>query len=229
MLELFDLLMVTDLMSKAERESRDEKLRRYPRVSRYAGKLAAAVKVLLEMTEVEPDLSLDMMWDLIENTATKSELRAAVAVIDELVPVDDAELNEQRLEELAGRLATVRVFLPPMMRTVVFGATADGAAVLAAMNSLGELMSTKSKLPASWLDARQVDHDLIGGGWKRWSTGKADRMKRSTVPPTRCVCSSNSIGISSTATSSPRTRRAGATREPSCWPVPRGNVPARPG
>src|SRR6266576_2180519 len=167
-LELFDLLMVTDLMSKAERESRDEKLRRYPRVSRYAGKLAAAVKVLLEMTEVEPDLSLDMMWDLIENTATKSELRAAVAVIDELVPVDDAELNEQRLEELAGRLATVRVFLPPMMRTVVFGATADGAAVLAAMNSLGELMPTKSKLPASWLDARQVDHDLIGGGWKRW-------------------------------------------------------------
>jgi hypothetical protein len=80
-LELFDLLMVADLMSKAERESRDEKLRRYPRVSRYAGKLASAVKVLLEMTEAEPGLSLDMMWDLIENTATKSELRAAVAVI----------------------------------------------------------------------------------------------------------------------------------------------------
>src|SRR5436190_23477670 len=74
-------------MSKARHaqvKRQDEKLRRYPRVSRYAGKLAAAVKVLLEMTEVEPDLSLDMMWDLIENTATKSELRAAVAVIDEL-------------------------------------------------------------------------------------------------------------------------------------------------
>jgi TnpA family transposase len=166
-LELFDLLMVTDLMSKAERESRDEKLRRYPRVSRYAGKLAAAVKVLLEMTEVKPDLSLDMMWDLIENTATKSELRAAVAVIDELVPVDDAELNGQRLEELAGRLATVRVFLPLMMRTVVFGAAADGAAVLAAMKTLGELMTTKSKLSAAYLDARKIDHDLIGGGWKR--------------------------------------------------------------
>jgi hypothetical protein len=67
----------------------------------------------------------------------------------------------------AGRLATVRVFLPPMMRTVVFGATADGAAVLAAMKTLGELLSAKSKLPASWLDARRVDHDLIGGGWKR--------------------------------------------------------------
>ncbi|WP_429423535.1 Tn3 family transposase [Nocardia sp. GAS34] len=166
-LELFDLLMVTDLMSKAERSSREEKLQRYPRVSRHAGKLAAAVKVLLEMTEVEPDLSLEMMWGLIENTTTKSELRAAVAVIDELVPVDDAELNEQRLEELAGRLATVRVFLPRMMRTVVFGATADGAAVLAAMKTLAELLPTKSKLAASWLDACRVDHDLIGSGWKR--------------------------------------------------------------
>ena len=151
-LELFDLLMVADLMSKAERGSRDEKLRRYPRVSRYAGKLASAVKVLLEVTEAEPDLSLDMMWDLIENTATKSELRAAVAVIEELAPVDDAELNGQRLQELAGRLATVRVFLPLMMRTVVFGAAADGAPVLAAMKALAGLMAAKSKLPGGYLD-----------------------------------------------------------------------------
>jgi hypothetical protein len=166
-LELFDLLMVADLMSRAERESRDEKLRRYPRVSRYAGKLASAVKVLLEMTEARPDLSLDMMWDLIENTATKTELRAAVAVIGELVPVDDAELNGQRLQELAGRLATVRVFLPLMMRTVVFRATADGAPVLAATKTLAELMTAKSKLPGGCLDARKVDHDLISEGWKR--------------------------------------------------------------
>ena len=146
-LELFDLLMVADLMSKAERESRDEKLRRYPRVSRYAGKLASAVKVLLEMTEAKPDVSLDMVWDLIENTVTKSELRAAVAVIDELVPVDDAELDGQRLAGAGGAFGTVRVFLPLMMRTVVFGATAGGAPVLAAMKTLAELMAAKSKLP----------------------------------------------------------------------------------
>lgn len=166
-LELFDLLMVTDLYSKAERESRDEKLRRYPRVSRHAGKLAAAVKVLLEMTEVSPELSVEMIWDHIENAVTKGELYRAVAVIDELVPVDDAELNGQRLEELAGRLATVRAFLPSMMRVVEFGATAEGAAVLAATKTLGELLTTKTKLPATWLDARRVDHDLIGGAWKR--------------------------------------------------------------
>lgn len=166
-LELFDLLMTTELLSKAERESKDEKLRRYPRVSRNAGKLAAAVTVLLEMGEVKPDISLEMVWDLIENAVTKSELRAAVAVIDELVPADDAELNGQRLEELAGRLATVRPFLPLMMRTIEFGSTTDGVPVLKAMKTLADLLTTKTKLPATWLDARKVDHDLIGGGWKR--------------------------------------------------------------
>ena len=166
-LELFDLLMTTELLSKAERESKDEKLRRYPRVSRNAGKLATAVKVLLEMSEVKPDISLEMVWDLIENAVTKNELRAAVAVIDELVPANDAELDGQRLEELAGRLATVRPFLPLLMTTIEFGATADGAPVLTAMKTLGELLRTKSKLSATYLDARRVDHDLISGGWAR--------------------------------------------------------------
>ncbi|MGW4774875.1 hypothetical protein ACWEO2_43470 [Nocardia sp. NPDC004278] len=52
-------------------------------------------------TEVGPDLSLEMIWDQIENAVTKGELRRAVAVTDELVPVGDAKLDGQRLEELA--------------------------------------------------------------------------------------------------------------------------------
>ena len=167
-LELFDLLMVTDLMSRAERESRDEKLRRYPRLSRNAGKLADAMRVLLEMIEVNEDVGLAVVWDMIERKVTGSELRAAVTVIEELVPAADAELDGQRAEELAGRLATVRPFLPLMMRTITFSATPDGVPVLAAMRQLGELLAAKpSKLSAAWLDARQVDHDLITGAWKR--------------------------------------------------------------
>jgi hypothetical protein len=42
-LELFDLLMTSDLLARAARESRKEKLRRYPRLSKDAGKLAPAV------------------------------------------------------------------------------------------------------------------------------------------------------------------------------------------
>ena len=134
-LELFDTLMTTELLSKAERESANEKLRRYPRVSRNAGKLAAAVKVLLALEELDPDAGLAAVWELIEHEVPKHELRAAVAAIDELVPPTDAELDGQRMEELAGRLATVRPFLPLLMETVEFGATGDGVAVLAAMRT----------------------------------------------------------------------------------------------
>lgn len=170
-LELFDLLMVTDLMAKAERQSKDEKLKRYPRVSRNAGKLAQAVRVLLEMSENEPELSLDLVWDLIENTVSKAELRAALAAIDELVPQADPACDSQRLEELAGRYATVRGFLPAMLRHIDFGATADAAPVLKAVAALAEMISLprngRGGLPARWLDARRVDHDLVAGGWQR--------------------------------------------------------------
>lgn len=166
-LELFDTLMTTELLSKAERESANEKLRRYPKVSRNTGKLAAAVKVLFALEELDPDAGLAAVWELIENEVPKHELRAAVAVIDELVPPTDAELDGQRMAELAGRLATVRPFLPLLMETVEFGATGDGAPVLAAMRTLATLLTVKSRLPASFLDAGHVDHDLITGGWQR--------------------------------------------------------------
>ncbi|MGO4617189.1 hypothetical protein AB4305_22365 [Nocardia sp. 2YAB30] len=39
--------------------------------------------------------------------------------------------------------------------------------MLKALKTLGELLTTKSKLSASWLDARLVDHDLISGAWSR--------------------------------------------------------------
>ncbi len=55
-LELFDVLMTNDLLARAARESRKEKLRRYPRLSKDAGKLAAAVEVLLDALDQEEQL-----------------------------------------------------------------------------------------------------------------------------------------------------------------------------
>ncbi|WP_083881026.1 DUF4158 domain-containing protein [Nocardia araoensis] len=97
----------------------------------------------LEMTETEPELSLQLVWDLIENTVSKAELAAAVAAIDELVPQADPEFDCQRLEELAGRFATVRAFLPAMMRHIDFGAVGDGLPVLKAMRELTELIASQ--------------------------------------------------------------------------------------
>ncbi|WP_280457700.1 hypothetical protein, partial [Nocardia carnea] len=45
----------------------------------------------------------------------------ALVQLDELVPPGDAELDGQRAEELAGRFATVRPFLPRLMRGLAFG------------------------------------------------------------------------------------------------------------
>jgi hypothetical protein len=133
------------------------------------------------------------MWDHIENSVTKSELRAAVAVIDELIPVDDAELNGQRLEELSGRLATVRIFLPSMMGTVEFGATSDRVPVLAAMKTLAKLMTAKTKTRVSAAKpVTQSSSPGVGGRrfalsaqWTATCRLQADRAHREGFGPDR--------------------------------------------
>ncbi|WP_280443903.1 hypothetical protein [Nocardia brasiliensis] len=61
-------------------------------------------------------------------------------------------------EELAGPFATVRPFLARLVRGLAFGATPDGAPVLAAMRTLAELIMEKPGKPgARWLDDRRVD------------------------------------------------------------------------
>ncbi|MGW3281076.1 hypothetical protein [Nocardia rhamnosiphila] len=153
-LELFDLLMTTELLSKAERQSKEEKLRRrYPQVSRNAGKLAEAARVLLEMVEIDQGIELGVVWDLIEAKVTGTVLRSAVAVIDELVPPGDAELDGQRAEELAGRFATVRPFLPRLMRGLAFGATPEGA--LLTSGGAGRARNRTSGSPTSQPCSRQ--------------------------------------------------------------------------
>jgi len=120
-LELFDVLMTNDLLARANRESRDEKARRYPAVSRDAGKLAAAVAVLLAATDGGGDVSLEAIWDAIETVVSRSELRAAVASITEVVPACDADPDGEWRTSLVERFAVVRRFLPQLCATIRFG------------------------------------------------------------------------------------------------------------
>lgn len=50
-LELFDLIMTSELLARAQRQSNADKLKRYPRLVKDARRLAAAVSVLLEAEE----------------------------------------------------------------------------------------------------------------------------------------------------------------------------------
>jgi TnpA family transposase len=168
-LELFDVLMTTNLMARAERASSKEKLRRYPRLSRDGAKCAAAVAVLLEAVEWGDDVSLDVIWDAIETRVSRAELRAVVANLAEVAPPPDAEPHGEWRAALVERYPVVRQFLPKLCTIVAFGATAEAAAVLYAVKDLPELLTARptKQVPTGSLDARRVAVDLVPAGWWR--------------------------------------------------------------
>ncbi|HYR64446.1 MAG TPA: DUF4158 domain-containing protein, partial [Actinomycetota bacterium] len=90
-LELLDVLMTTDLLAHAHRVSREERLHRYPQVSRDAGRLAAAVRVLLKASESGTAMSLEALWEAIEAVVSRADLRAAVDNITRVVPGPDED------------------------------------------------------------------------------------------------------------------------------------------
>ncbi|MGH3996061.1 MAG: hypothetical protein ACRDTJ_01185, partial [Pseudonocardiaceae bacterium] len=167
--ELFDVLMTTELLARAQRQSRDEQARRYPRVSKDAGKLAAAVGVLLEATEWGPEITLERVWDAIEGRVSRAELRTAVANITEVVPAPGTDPDGEWRATLVDRYAVVRPFLPMLCTVIEFGATAEATPILAALRSLPELLDTRPtrRVPAGFLDARRVAVDLVPAGWAR--------------------------------------------------------------
>lgn len=167
--ELFDVLMTTELLARAQRQTRDEQARRYPRVSKDAGKLAAAVGVLLEATTWGPEITLELVWDAIENVVSRTELRTAVANITDVVPAPGTDPDAEWRTTLVERYAVVRPFLPMLCTTIEFGATAEAAPVLDALRALPDLLDARptSRIPAGYLDARQVAVDLVPPGWAR--------------------------------------------------------------
>jgi Domain of unknown function (DUF4158) len=138
-LELLDLLMVTELLGKAERESVKEKARQHPRLARASAKLAAAVEVLLDATARSEEVGVGEVWELIDAVVSRGELRAAVAAITELVPPDSDDDGVRRAQ-LATRIATVTGFLKTLTGVIEFGSNGDAQAVLGEMKRMSELL-----------------------------------------------------------------------------------------
>jgi TnpA family transposase len=163
-LELFDLLMVSNLLARAIKESDKEKLRRVVRLDRASVTLAAGMGVLLDTSVVaangEAGPTLADVWERIEAVASRAELAAAVATVVEAAPPVDAD--EEWRAELVGRFATVRPFLSRLTDVIAFGALAEGAPVLAALRTLPDVLRRGSR-------ARPVDLDaaVVTGSWHR--------------------------------------------------------------
>jgi hypothetical protein len=119
-LELFDLLMVTELLGKAERRSDKEKLRQHPGLAHASAKLAAAVKVLFEPASKSAELNAAELWEAAEPVVPRSELQAAVSTIGDLVPegsTDDDDDGAVRAA-LVARMATVNGFVRTMTKAI---------------------------------------------------------------------------------------------------------------
>ena len=169
-LELLDLLMSAELLNKAQREADRDKARRHPRLARASARLAVAVEALFESDgwggpDEEPRVS--QVWEAIEAVVSRADLRAALTLVSETVPPPGAEDPDDWRAELLGRYPTVSGFLKLLPSVISFGATAEGAPVLAAMRALPDVLAYRGKLPAPLIPGRLIDEGVVNGPWRR--------------------------------------------------------------
>ncbi|MFD3549730.1 Tn3 family transposase [Streptomyces sp. NPDC058655] len=171
-LDLLEVLIATKLLAKAERETAKEKMKTLPRVERAGAKLATAFQIVFDTTSEQVDTdtgemnppkveTLAAMWEQIEAVVPRNELAAAIAALFELTPPLDSDADQAWRAMLATRFGTVRPFLRLLVKVVDFGATPEGAPVLAALKTLPELMGRKKVGPA------EIDTELLAGSWRR--------------------------------------------------------------
>lgn len=152
-LALLDVLISSKLLARAERESARQKVRVFPKLGRASITMATAMGVLLELTGASEDLqsqaehdgvdadpvSLAQVWAQIEKVASRAELTRALLDIVELAGPGEEDTDAAWRAELVKRYPTVRPFLGLLCAVIRFGASPEGAPVLAALQDLPRL------------------------------------------------------------------------------------------
>src|SRR5664280_2588440 len=159
--------MATELLNKAQTAANKEKARKHPKLAKASARLAVAVEALFESDgwgDPEEDVHVAVVWDAIEAVVSRAELRAALVLVNENVPPADAADPDDWRKELPGRYTAVSGFLKVLPKVIEFGANAEGAAVLAAMEMLPDVLAYRSRLAAP---ARMIDETVVNGPWKR--------------------------------------------------------------
>jgi hypothetical protein len=122
------------------------------------------------------DITIDVLWDVIENVASRAELRASVANIRQILPPDTDPDGEWR-SALMSRYPLVRKFLRLLVEAIEFGATRDAELVLSALKGLPGLLDAgpTERVPgATWMPAgrdRCGHAGLAGAGVTTWTPG----------------------------------------------------------
>ena len=160
-LELLDLLVTTELVGKAESATDKERARRHPDLARHSSRLAAAVQVLLEVTDSGGEITLSQVWESIDAVVPRRQLRESVDAVADLVPPPGLDADAEMRARLTERIAMVTPFLKILTEVITFGATPEGEAALAAMRALPRLLDRRTKITAA-----DIDHELLAGSWK---------------------------------------------------------------
>jgi hypothetical protein len=177
-LEMLDLLMSAELVGRARTTSDKDKAHRHPRLARASARLAVAVEALFDSDGwgsegEEPRVS--QVWEAIEAVVSRSDLRAALEVVTESTPPPDAEDPDWRAA-LVGRYQAVAPVLKVLPGVITFGASAEGAAVLAAMRALPDVLAYRGRLKAPLVPGTLIDPGVVTGPWKRLVFGHPDGL-----------------------------------------------------
>lgn len=167
-LELFDVIMTNELLARAERASKTDRLHRYPKLSRDARRLAAAVEVMLDAGQQGPEFTIQALWTAIGQVVSIAELRTAVLNVNESALPLHADQDDQWRAELTRRYPLVRKFLSLLVDTIDFGATADAAGVLVAFQGLPGVIAAHPtrRVPPGWCDEARTVAGVVTAGWR---------------------------------------------------------------
>ncbi|MEU1458424.1 Tn3 family transposase [Streptomyces avermitilis] len=173
-LTLFDVLMATKLLARAEREEDKAELKGLPKLRKAAAKVASAVSVLLDVPiESEEDgegesvpLSVAQAWERIEQLVTREELAKALVELGELLPAGaDEDADTAWRKQLLERYATVRPFTSLLAKVIPWGATKAGAPIVEALRELPKVQARRKPGP------EHIDASLLDGTWRRLVLG----------------------------------------------------------
>ncbi len=164
-LDLYALLMATRLINPAQRASNAARLAWLPRLEKASATLAEVGRVVLEVLVRAGDGHVDVAaaWAAIEQVAPRDQVAGAVAVVEELVPDDDA--GAEMRAELATRYGVVRPFLVLLAQVLPLAAAPSGQLVLDAVRTLPEL--ARRRVRQRPLRPQEINAELVGPAWRR--------------------------------------------------------------
>jgi hypothetical protein len=157
-LDLLDLLMVTELAGKAHQQVNKATIRRWPRFAKASSRLAAAVQTLLEAAERGEDVRLSEVLEMIDAIVARPDLHAAVAEVTATVPPPDADDDGGWRQEMATHFPTVSGLVKTLTSAIEFDANTEGQPALRAMRALPAALAYRSHHHSmTLLPARLID------------------------------------------------------------------------